>query len=109
MSDITKCPGEGCSIRASCRRFTAKANPDYQSVQQFDPWEVAGCFGFLPAEGPGSNANRNNPQIPESALNPPNSATVLSQTPRNTPDTSTQGEPVSPQVPQPSQERNVTP
>lgn len=31
MPDITKCPGEGCSVREKCYRFTATANQDYQS------------------------------------------------------------------------------
>lgn len=31
MADITKCNGEGCSIKDSCYRFTVKANEYYQS------------------------------------------------------------------------------
>jgi len=31
MADITKCNGEGCSIKDSCYRFIVKANEYYQS------------------------------------------------------------------------------
>lgn len=31
MADITKCNGEGCSIKDFCYRFTVKANEYYQS------------------------------------------------------------------------------
>ena len=31
MADITKCKGEGCKIKESCYRFTAIAEPTYQS------------------------------------------------------------------------------
>lgn len=31
MSDLSKCPGEGCPLAENCYRFTAKADPMCQS------------------------------------------------------------------------------
>ena len=35
MADISKCNGNGCTLKESCYRFTAKANPWWQSYGAF--------------------------------------------------------------------------
>lgn len=29
--DITKCTGDGCTLKEICKRYTAEANPNWQS------------------------------------------------------------------------------
>jgi hypothetical protein len=41
MTDISKCSGEGCPVKGSCKRYTAKASP----VQSWivEPWDGETC------------------------------------------------------------------
>ena len=43
MADITKCNGEGCSIKDSCHRFTVKADEHYQSYFVEPPIKDGEC------------------------------------------------------------------
>ena len=43
MSDMTKCKGDGCSMRDSCYRCTAPANELYQSYFVTPPIEDGEC------------------------------------------------------------------
>jgi hypothetical protein len=48
-SDISKCTGNGCKIKEKCWRFTAPAEPLWQSYAAFDTQPVnkaAECNGF---------------------------------------------------------------
>ena len=41
MTDISKCSGEGCPMKATCKRYTAPASP----VQSWivEPWDGVKC------------------------------------------------------------------
>ena len=49
MADISKCFGKGCSRKATCYRFTAKANPYRQSYAAFDEASST-CEYYWPLE-----------------------------------------------------------
>lgn len=42
MADITKCSGEGCKIKETCYRFTAKSKPYRQSFFKSPPCDKGG-------------------------------------------------------------------
>lgn len=46
MSDITMCKGGNCPLKEKCKRFTATANPDYQSYFVEVPFKDGSCKMF---------------------------------------------------------------
>jgi len=52
MPDITMCKGDGCKLKDKCYRFTANANPHYQSYFTDLPLNDDGsCDYFYPYAG----------------------------------------------------------
>ena len=45
MTDITKCTGDGCPLKAQCRRYTAPAS--YWQVWLIPHWEEEDCMSYL--------------------------------------------------------------
>lgn len=52
MPDITMCGGEGCSIKGSCYRYTAKPSPYQQAYFAHSPCNITGttCSYFMSTE-----------------------------------------------------------
>jgi hypothetical protein len=48
MPDITMCNGEGCPLKKTCYRFTAKPTPEWQSWFTEIPYdhENSGCVHY---------------------------------------------------------------
>ena len=46
MPDISKCHGEGCSVKDNCYRFTAESSPIWQSYFSSAPIENNKCENF---------------------------------------------------------------
>jgi hypothetical protein len=40
MPDITMCSGQGCPLRGTCYRYTAKPTPHWQSYFQYPPYRL---------------------------------------------------------------------
>lgn len=43
MPDITMCPGEGCPLRETCYRYTARPTPHMQSYFVEPPYKDGKC------------------------------------------------------------------
>jgi hypothetical protein len=50
MADITKCSNGTCPIKHTCYRWTAPADPLWQSYARFEPTITGTCFHRIPVK-----------------------------------------------------------